>query len=52
MWEYEIVEETNEKNLVARLDESGGKNWEVCGYQLVPGAMGRYHHYVLLKRQK
>ena len=52
MWEYELVEETNEKKLVAKLDEYGAKNWEVCGFTCYPGAMGRGHHFVLLKRQK
>ena len=52
MWEYELVEETNEKKLVGRLDEYGNENWEAIGYSLISGAMGRGHHFVLLKRKK
>ena len=52
MWEYEVIEETNEKKLVSRLDEYGAKNWEVCGFACFAGAMGRIHHWVLLKRGK
>ena len=53
MWEYELVEETNEKKLVKKLDEYGAKNWEVCGYSVFKGAVaGRSHHFVLLKRKK
>jgi len=52
MWEYELVEETNEKKLVERLDEYGAKNWEAIGYTLAMGTMGRGHHFVLLKRKK
>ena len=53
MWEYELVEETNEKKLIKRLDEYGKNNWDVCGYSVFSGAMaGRSHHFVLLKRKK
>ena len=52
MWEYELWEETNEKKLVQKLDEYGQNNWEVCGYAIYPGAMGRGHHFVILKRKK
>lgn len=51
MWEYEIVEETNIKKLVGKLDEYGAKNWEAVGYTGVMATM-KGHHYVLLKRKK
>jgi hypothetical protein len=52
MWEYEMLEETNEKKLIERLNEYGKNNWEVCGHSFFPGAMGRGHHYIILKKQK
>lgn len=52
MWEYELVEETNEKKLVKRLDEYGINNWEGCGFAVIAGAIGRGHFFVLLKRRK
>jgi len=52
MWEYKLVEETNEKKLVEKLNELGRENWEAVGYTLVTGAFGKGHHFVLLKRQR
>jgi len=53
MWEYVLLEETNEKKLVERLNELGKEKWEAFGYTLVlGGVMGRGHHFVLLKRQR
>ena len=52
MWEYDLVEETNNKKLVELLNRYGEQNWEVCGYTLFTGAMGRGHHFVILKRMK
>ena len=52
MWEYEIIEETNEKKLIKSLDKYGEKNWEVCGFTCFAGAMGRIHFWALLKHKK
>ena len=52
MWEYDFVEEKNEKKLVKRLDEYGAKNWEACGFAVFPASMSGTRHFVLLKRQK
>ena len=51
-FEYNLVEETNEKKLVEKLNELGVDGWEAFGYTLGMGAMGRAHYFVLLKRQK
>ena len=51
MWEYELVEE-KEKKLVAKLDEYGAKNWDVCGFTCYPGAYGTGRFFVILKREK
>lgn len=52
MWEYILLEETKESKLVERLNELGKEGWEATGYTIAAGAMGRGHHFVLLKRQK
>ena len=49
--EYEVVEETNEKKLVNRLDEYGEKNWEACEFTCFAGAMGRIHYWTILKHK-
>ncbi|MDI6886059.1 MAG: hypothetical protein QMD22_06905 [archaeon] len=52
MWEYILLDETNEKKLVERLNELGKEKWEAVGYTIAMGAMGRGHHFVLLKRER
>jgi hypothetical protein len=51
MWEYLLIQETNEKKLVETLNELGRQNWEAIGYTLGIGSFGKGHHFVLLKRQ-
>ena len=52
MWEYEFLEEKDEKKLVDRLNAYGKDNWEVCAYSMFPSSMGKTRHFVILKRQK
>jgi hypothetical protein len=52
MWEYAIVEETDIKKLVQKMNEFGRENWEALGFTSFPGAFGKIHFVVVLKRQK
>jgi hypothetical protein len=55
MWEYMLLEETDEKKLVQKLNELGNNNWEALAYTvntLIRGGLGGSHHFVLLKRQR
>ena len=51
MWKYMLLEETDERKLVAKLNELGKENWEAVGYTIAMGAMGKGHHFVLLKQK-
>lgn len=51
MWKYMLLEETNEKKLVEKLNELGRQNWEAVAYTIAMGAMGKGHHFVLLKQK-
>ena len=51
MWKYMLLEETNEKKLVEKLNELGRANWEAVAYTIAMGAMGKGHHFVLLKQK-
>ena len=48
---YMLLEETNEKKLVEKLNELGRQNWEAVAYTIAMGAMGKGHHFVLLKQK-
>lgn len=51
MWKYMLLEEANEKKLVEKLNELGRQNWEAVAYTIAMGAMGKGHHFVLLKQK-